>query len=155
MMTQSGWHSADDDTLLEELGRALRSSEDVPANVLAAAKAVYTWRTVDAELAALAHDSAFDAEPTAFRTESAPVRTLTFECDALVVELGVGGAGLVGELVPPRAGTVTVRSASGPAVTVPVDDLGCFRVQPAPSGPFSLHVQTDGNVDVVTDWVTL
>lgn len=153
-MAKPRWHD-EDDGLLAELGRALGTATEVPKAVMDAAKSVYTWRTVDAELAALAYDSAFDTDLLAFRGDFAPVRTLTFECDALVVELGVCGNGLVGELIPAQAGTIEVRTLRGRPISVPVDDLGCFRIRPAPSGPFSLHVLAERSVDVVTDWVTL
>ena len=51
-----------DDDLLRELGRVVTAADPVPPEVIAAAKASFTWRTIDAELAELAFDSLLDDE---------------------------------------------------------------------------------------------
>ena len=40
------------------VGRALRTAEPVPDRVIAGARAAWTWRTIDEELAELVFDSA-------------------------------------------------------------------------------------------------
>ena len=52
-------HEADEQ-LMQLTALALSDQEAVPAEVVAAAKAAWTWRTIDAELAELAHDSSLD-----------------------------------------------------------------------------------------------
>ncbi len=144
----------DDNALLAQL-RAAMAGSGAPQSALTAAKAVYAWRTVDAELAELAHDSALDQELTMVRSETAAVRTLSFECGALAVELGVTDNAIMGQLVPPQTATIEVRQPDLPPTTVQADDLGCFRLETVPAGSFSLHVHTHIDGDVVTDWVSL
>ncbi len=55
------WWS-DDDQLLEVLRDALTTAREVPPGLVAAGKAAYSWRTIDAELAALTYDSAWEGE---------------------------------------------------------------------------------------------
>ena len=47
---------------MEALARAVQAIEPVPADVVAAAKASFTWRTIDAELAELTFDSVADTD---------------------------------------------------------------------------------------------
>ena len=54
-MTSPWW--VDDDELLGELHRAF---EPVPASFIEAGKMAFTWRSIDAELAALTYDSSRD-----------------------------------------------------------------------------------------------
>ena len=70
---------ASDDELLELVGRALRAAEPVPDQVVAGARAAWTWRTIDEELAELVFDSA--AELTGVRSEDT-ARQLTFRARA-------------------------------------------------------------------------
>ncbi|MET0326995.1 MAG: hypothetical protein ABW219_17400, partial [Ilumatobacteraceae bacterium] len=59
--------AAHDDELQAVLARALRTVDPVPDHVLAGARAAWTWRTIDEELAELVFDSA--AELTGVRSE--------------------------------------------------------------------------------------
>ena len=122
----------DDDALLAELGEVLRMYDQPPPDVTAAAKELFTWRTVDAELAALTFDSLLDDEPAAVRSTAVAPRLLTFEADGIAVELEVEtepGAGrrLVGQVVPPRAGHLELV-VDGRTDRAPVDDIGRFVV---------------------------
>ena len=65
-----------DDQLLDLVGRALRTAEPVPDRVVAGARAAWTWRTIDQELAELVFDSA--VELTGVRSEDT-ARQLTFQ----------------------------------------------------------------------------
>lgn len=47
----------DDDALVADLRRVLSASDPVPEPVKLAARVAIEWRTLDAELAALVHDS--------------------------------------------------------------------------------------------------
>ena len=71
--------TAPDDELLALVGRALRAAEPVPDHVIAGARAAWTWRTIDQELAELVFDSAF--ELTGVRSEDT-ARQLTFRAPA-------------------------------------------------------------------------
>ena len=153
-------HEVDpDDVLLDEL-RALAMDDDpVPRRVLAAARGSFTWRTIDAELAALVYDSALDAESlTTVRSEDT-VRLLTFETFELVIELEVTIAGerrrLLGQLVPPGPGLVEIRHAGG-ALELETDALGRFSAEGIEHGPVSLRCRREqGGGAVETEWVTI
>ena len=103
--------SASDDDLLELVGRALRAADPVPDRVLDGARAAWTWRTIDEELAELVFDSA--AELTGVRSEDT-ARQLTFRAPGMEIEVMVTDEAtrrIVGQLVPPGRS----RSRSSPA----------------------------------------
>lgn len=152
-MTSPDWARNDDD-LLAELGRAL-PDRSLLERVAQAAQGAYAWRTVDAELASLAYDSAVHGELAGARSEAAPVRTMTFESGSLLVELGVTEDALVGQLVPARSYELVMLRPTTAPVPVDVDELGCFRIVPVPHGSFSLRIHTAEGVTVATGWVSL
>lgn len=121
----------DDDALLVELGEVLRMNDQPPADVIDTAKELFTWRTVDAELAALTFDSLLDDEPAAVRSTAVAPRVLTFETDDVTVELEVeerpSGRRLLGQLVPAGAAAV-VFTAGGRRAEATADELGSFVV---------------------------
>jgi hypothetical protein len=159
-------HTEDDpdEALLDEL-RALTGRVDpTPEFVVAAAKASFTWRTIDdelAELAELTYDSALEEEPAgAVRGPDGP-RMLTFEARDITIELEVTATGeqrsIVGQLVPPAAGTVEIRHP-GETLTAEVDELGRFSVDGVDQGPASLRLHRRATPDaapVATDWLAL
>ena len=90
-----------DDDLLELVGRALRAADPVPERVIEGARAAWTWRTIDEELAELVFDSA--AELTGVRSEDT-ARQVTFQ-RARPRDRGDGG----------RRGVPPHRRPAGPA----------------------------------------
>jgi len=159
-------HWADDDTeLLAALDDALRTARAVPHEFIDAGKAAYAWRTIDAELAelgddtelaTLSYDSAIHRESTrtAIRAEAAPLRALTFASNDLAIELEITTDELHGQLVPPQAGSVEVRLATGQVLPAAVDEIGWFVVRPVPPGSFRLLCHTSGGSSVLTGWIT-
>jgi hypothetical protein len=143
-----------DEQLLAELREALNTAEQVPDGFGAAGKAAFAWRTVDAELAALAQEAS-DADALAgVRAERAAVRALSFLASDISIELEVTPDALLGQLVPARAGTIEVQFQDGSRQTVTVDESGWFAIRPLPSAMFRLHLQT-ANDNVITEWVRL
>lgn len=145
----------DDEQLIAALGGALREAEP-PVRFVEAGKAAFAWRNVDAELAALAYDSSRgDLDAVAMRTERAPLRAMTFSAAHVSIEIEVGPESVVGQLLPPQPGEIEVLDDSSTAVRcIPVDDVGCFVLRPAPDGRFRLLCRTSDDRDVLTDWVT-
>lgn len=144
----------DDETLMELL-RSAMSSARVPRHVVEAGYAAFSWRAIDAELAALTFDSASE-DPVGAGTRAsqrARIRVMTFSSNALSIEIEVGDDALLGQIVPTDAGSLTVFFHDGQTVTPPVDALGCFALTPVPSGPFKLQV--NGEVPTSTDWITV
>ena len=143
-----------DEQLLAELHEALNSVAQVPAEFVAVGKAAFAWRTVDAELAALAQE-ATDADALAgVRAERAAVRALSFLASDISIELEVTPDALLGQLVPARSGTIEVQTQEGGRQAVNVDESGWFSIRPLPSTMFRLHLQT-ANDNVITEWVRL
>jgi hypothetical protein len=160
----------DDERLLDELRGMFERTDPVPPWLTEAAKRSFDLRRIDAELAELVRDSALEdlapeAVPAGVRGESEP-RSLTFDADGLVVELELTGDGrrlrLVGQLVPPSAARVEVRTQPAPApgdgtepasVVVEADDSGLFTVGGLEPGLLSLTCHRPGQPSVTTDWV--
>ena len=145
----------DDEELLAALGDALRARQEVPEWFVETGKNAYAWHDIDAELAQLTYDSLVDRERAAVvRSEAASIRALTFTSTRLSIELEVGEGSLLGQIIPPRAGTLEVHTTAG-VTSSPVDEIGWFAVAPIPNSPFRLRCRTEDGADVLTGWVTL
>ena len=152
----------DDDELLAELRHVVTQVDPVPDHVRIAARAAIEWRTLEAELAALIHDSALDGPAMAVRGAATGPRTLTFEAGDLTIEVEAeaddGTLCLVGQLVPPQAADVTVRHGEE-LVAVRADDLGRFAARGIAPGPVRLRCRLDGASGagrlVETEWLTV
>lgn len=155
--TAEGLPDGDDDAqnaeLLAELRKLTALIDPVPPESVAAARSAFAWRTMDAELAELTADTAFDSQLVGVRSTATPTM-LTFDAPGLTVEvelLEVGGhRRLMGQLVPPGPGLVEVRHRAG-AATVPVDEVGRFSADDIAAGPVSLRCSS-GSLVVETDW---
>lgn len=146
----------DDELLLAALGDAERARREVPDGFVQAARAAYAWHNLDSELAQLTYDSQRDdAAPVTVRAETASVRALTFTSASVTIELEVTGHSVLGQISPAREGTVEARTSAGAVVTVPVDEIGCFSVDPKPASPFRLRCRTADGADVATGWIVL
>jgi len=147
----------DEEELFAALGEALRARREVPEWFVETGKNAYAWHNIDAELAQLTYDSDSDAHrglTAAVRSESASIRALTFTSARLSIELEVASDSLVGQIVPPGAGTLEIHTTAG-VVSSPVDEIGCFAVAPIPTSPFRLRCRTEDGADVLTGWITL
>ncbi|MGH9246631.1 MAG: hypothetical protein ACRD29_20445 [Acidimicrobiales bacterium] len=157
-------HSPDeagDDHLLEKLRAVAREVDRVPGEVVEAAKAGWTWRTIDAELAELTYDSWADQKELAgVRGVSAATptsRLLSFEATSVAVELEVmieaGERRLMGQLVPGRPGVVEVHHRRG-VEAVEADAVGRFTVASVAAGLFRLTVRPSGDPRAIaTAWI--
>lgn len=149
-----------DDALLAELASLLARVDPVPDHVTLAARSALAWRTMDAELAELLHDSALEAEPLAgVRSTSGGWRALTFETpDGIAVEVEVAversKRTIIGQLIPPGRAKVIIRFP-GAEFPVTADELGRFQANGLRAGPVSLRCEfTDGRA-IETGWVTI
>lgn len=143
----------DDDDLLALLGRALAASDPVPDRVTDAAKAAYTWRTIDTELAELVYDSARDL--AGVRSEDLD-RQLTFQAPGVEIEVMMvdpDARRVVGQLIPPAE--MQIELVAGDEVTaVTSDRLGRFSFDDLAPGPVRLVVLgLEGQRMVQTEWV--
>ena len=140
-----------DDQLLAQLAAALSTVDPVPEPVLEAAKAVFTWRTIDAELASLAFDSATDELVGVRSADTA--RQLTFRSEGVEIELAVLSGRLVGQLVPPQLAEIVLHHGGG-ELSAAADDLGRFSFDEVAAGPIRLTCMLDDGV-VQTEWTIL
>jgi hypothetical protein len=147
---QAELRSDEDDALWQELRMVIQKGDPVPPEVLQAARESLTWRTIDAELAALTYDSAVDDPATSVVRGLEGPRMLSFEASELSVELEVTAVGA-------QPARVEVRSRAGRSL-VQADELGRFRIEEVAAGPSSLRCHLTGphgTAPVVTDWITL
>ena len=149
---RDGW---DDEQLLAALREAMRARQAVPSWFVETAKNAYAWHNVDAELAQLTYDSSRDEDRAALvRSETASIRALTFTSANLSIELEVTERSLLGRIIPPGPGTLETDTTTG-VTTWPVDEIGCFAVEPIPASPFRLRWRKADGTDVLTGWITL
>jgi hypothetical protein len=151
----------DDERLLEALRESEVARQAVPPWFTQTARNAYAWFDIDAQLAELTYDSSDDRElestlrSVTIRSEPASIRALTFTSARLAIELEVTANSLIGQIVPPRPGSLEQESRSGETATVSIDEIGCFCIQPLPGGAFRLRCRTEDGLDVVTNWFTL
>jgi hypothetical protein len=145
----------DDEELLAALREAIQARQAVPSWFVEAATNAYAWHNIDTERAQLTYDSENDLSWAAGkRSEPASIRALTFTSRHLSLKLEVTECSLLGQIIPPRAGTVETHITAGVS-TSPVDQVGYFAVKPMPASPFRLRFCTTDGIDVLTDWITL
>ncbi len=148
----------DDDATTEAELRALFARMDpVPPLLDDAARAAFTWRTVDDELAELMRDSADEA--AALVRSSGGLRQLSFESPRLGIELEVSATGersrrVQGQLLPPAAATVTIERPGEDGVSVQADELGRFVLDGLRAGVVRLHVVLAGT-QIAIPWTTI
>lgn len=145
-----------DDELMERLRGIAAQVDAPPAHAVAAARAAFGTRELDAELAALVLDSELAAAGSV-RADRADARLLSFESAGVVLELQVsGGAGPVSirGLGTGLDGPVTLETA-GERRTVEVSADGWFVLDGVPSGPARLHLVAADGTPVTTAWVSL
>lgn len=144
---------SDDERLLELLAGALGSDQPVPEALTSDARAVFTWRTVDAELMTLGFDSAVD-ELAGVRSTGTPVRVLRFELGAVEVEVEAHASGIDGWVTGATVDRVDLERPGQPDETSEVDEHGRFAFPTAEPGPVRLRLR-HGDWDRVTEWLLL
>jgi hypothetical protein len=153
----------EEEQLLTELRQLGRLLDPVPAEVLFAARGSLAWRRVDAELAELSFDSLVDGDLELAGVRSGDsVRMVSFDGPDLTVEVEVAGLGdhrqLVGQLVPPQAAIIQLRSPSQGAEAGPdtrADTLGRFTLDLGATGPASLRCALASGRTIETGWVVI
>jgi hypothetical protein len=150
------------DPLLTELRELIGRADPVPESLNEAARGAYTWRTIDAELAALTHDSAFEDEAAVLVRGEAGPRLLSFEAPRLAIEVEVLEPSpqhrqLVGQLAPALRATIEVDHAGGLA-SAESDALGRFVIDGVRAGPARLRCRLTAGTPpeiVTTEWTQL
>jgi hypothetical protein len=150
-----------DEAVFEELRDLIARTDPVPERLDDAARAAFTWRTIDAELAELMQDSAeVDEAALALRGAATGPRLLSFESPRLAIEAEVTVLGprerrLVGQIVPPVAASLTLEQG-GVRLTAQADELGRFAFDRVDAGPVRLRAALpDGGMEVATPWTSI
>lgn len=151
----------DDEDLVVDLRRVLAQVDPIPEAVQLAARLAIEWRTLDAEMAALAHDSMLEDAALAVRGDGGP-RTLTFETPELTIEIETEAqstaAGdsirLVGQLIPAQAAQITVAHGDELQATS-ADERGRFSAAGLAHGRLSLRCHLGDARLVETPWLTI
>jgi hypothetical protein len=134
----------------------MKARQAVPFWFVETGKNAFAWHNIDAELARLTYDSNDERREAAVtRSETASIRSLTFTSAHLTVELEVAGSSLLGQIIPPRGGTLEIHTRAGEITTTEVDEIGCFAVDPMPATSFRLRWRTADGTDVLTGWIML
>jgi hypothetical protein len=144
----------DDEALIADLREALAEEGRVGDQEREAARAALTWRTVDAELMRLTHDSLFADHSLVRSTGTAPPRVLAFEASGFSLELELDEGTLTGQLLPGSPATVAVAGPRGPQVRVEADGDGFFTVGGVSGGRVRFQVTLEGQTHT-SEWVTL
>lgn len=150
-----------DDDLVADLRRVLARVDPLPEHVRLAARWAIEWRTLDAELAELVHDSAVDEPALAVRGDAGP-RVLTFETPGLTIEIeteaqdATGGdtVRLAGQLIPAQAAQIVLSYGDEMQVTS-ADERGRFLAGGVTRGPLSLRCRLSDTRLVETSALTI
>lgn len=143
------WDS--DEVLLDALRDALSTpQDDVPPEFVEAAKAAFTWRTIDEELLLItSYDSVLDDTLFTRARSTATARQLVFDAEGVMLQVEVSAAGVTGQLMP-ASGPITLVTPAGDHETAAVDELGMFVMGVAPRGPVKFRFASG-----CTDWFIL
>lgn len=136
--------SESDEKLLERLRSAVQAADPVPAQVLAAARAAFTLRQLDAELLELQRDSL--REPAAAARAGAEDRILSFVSGAVTVDVEVVEIGERRDLVAHVAGaelTAASVEIDGVSTEVTPGADGLLTARGLRSGTLCLDLTTD------------
>lgn len=146
---------ADDDHLFEALRECLGTAGRVPAEVVAAAKEVYSLRNMDEELARLTYDSRADAELAGtFRSATLSVRSLVFGFGEVTLDIDIVPDAVVGQVAPAQVGVVVIETREGRAGQAPIEGSGMFSIPMRPRGEVRFRVESDVH-SFVTEWTRL
>lgn len=147
--------SAEEEWLVDALRRGLSDSDPAPSDVTDFAKAAFSWRAVDAELAELDFDSVDEDMPAGVRS-SATARMISFQSGpwTLDVEFDSASSRLMGAISPQVAYSIDMHTAAG-LFTVDSDEVGRFEFEGLASGPLSLVLRLAGGTVIKTRWVIL
>jgi hypothetical protein len=148
----TAWDDMTEDQLLAELREAVAEADQVTDRQREAARAAFTWRTVDAELAELLHDSAL--ESTAVRGADDAARTLSFVSGPITLEVEIDGDTVMGQVVGAAAESVLLQRSIADDYPLPVDPSGFFRIEGVAPGPVRFVVQA-GDWTLTSPWVAI
>lgn len=144
---------ADDDALMQDLVDALHEQK-VPERLRDAAEAVFSWRTLDADLLSLEHDSLLVDGLAVRGPESTAHRTVSFQGGGINLEIELTDGNLLGQIVPGRVCRITLIPVNGEQRTADVDAAGFFFFTDVQPGPVRFQVELERPTHT-TSWLEL
>jgi hypothetical protein len=144
-----------DADLLAALRRALDVVDGPPEYVMAHARDVFIWQSLDAELAELVYDSR--AQDSTLVRGADATREVTFRAPGIEVEVMVVNErqrSLVGQVVPGQQADVELLHGEG-TMTTHTDALGRFTFEHVSPGPIKLVVITLSGARVHTEGLVI
>lgn len=147
--------SREERELLGRLRAGLDDTDPVPSDVTEFARAAFTWRSIDAELAELDFDSVDEDMPTGVRS-SATARMVSFQAGQwmLDVEYDDTTGRLMGHISPESTYTLELHTA-GALFSTESDERGRFEAEGIERGPVSLVLRFPDGQTIKTQWVVL
>lgn len=139
-----------DDRMLERIGEAFEELDPIPGHLSDAARAAFSWRRADAELAELLFDSATD-ELVGVRGTSSERRSFRFGTDDFVIRVHLTAETMIVMVEPPLSVPCRIAGEDGVA-EYHTDEYGELAVD-APDFPVRVEVDLPAGT-VVTPWVT-
>ena len=146
---------SDDHLSDEELEIQIRAAlhDPVPDDLIRISDGLFTWRTIDAELAEL---ELSDSEQSAgVRGEDSTTLTFLIEDQVIEVELLVESGELVVDLGGDWASDVRLVTPDGGELVGDIDEVGVARFADPPTGPIQLIISRANGGAIKTRWVTL
>lgn len=138
------------DDLLARIADAFDGLPSVPDRLSSAARAAFSWRRADAELAELLSDSA-EAELVGTRGASTERRAFRYGAGEIVIRVHLTEATLIVMVEPPMSVVCRVATETG-TVEHRTDELGELVID-APELPMRIEVELPGGT-TVTPWIT-
>jgi len=147
--------SREDDQILARLREGLYQSDPVPSDVTEFAKAAFSWRNIDAELAELDFDSIDEDLPSGVRS-STTARMVSFQVGKwmLDIEYDETLGRLMGHISPESQYIVELHTA-GALFSVESDEVGRFEADGIAPGPLSMVLRFRSGEVIKTQWVIL
>lgn len=147
--------SKEDDQILAKLRAGLSQSDSVPSDVTEFAKAAFSWRNIDAELAELDFDSVDEDLPSGVRS-STTARMVSFQVGKwmLDIEYDEASGRLMGHIAPESPYTVELHTA-GALFSVESDEVGRFEAAGIAPGPISMVLRFNDGEVIKTQWIVL
>jgi len=150
-----------DDELVADLRRIVSAADGPPASVLDAARAAFSTRELDGELARLIGDSRAAIGFDTVRAEPAPAQghwLLSFAGGGVQVDMEVteqaGRISLVGQFIGASGDDYVLETPRGRR-PMEVDELGRFIVDGLAHSPVRLRCRAADGAPVTTVWVTI
>jgi hypothetical protein len=145
----------EEEKIMSLLQLGLQQSDPVPPDVTDFAKEALSWRTIDAELAALSYDSTEETTSATVRSTAA-ARIVGFETGEWMIDLEHDAAtGLLRGQIQPAGPLEVELHVIGAVLVTETDEMGRFSFDGVDEGPVALVIRVEGEETVKTEWIVL